>query len=211
MTGRAPTGRSGAHRIALLAAATATIGACAQLIGATEQKDAVQELCGICSETLPDCSKTLNAKLEEATEADVAAWLQSYVELGCDKANCATTALECFYTAPGVCAAAAQACTRSAECCGFDFQNARAGAGCCGPIKQGHCCDPCLTCAEALGLQMPNVNAVCLTHQGTLNAVINCRNTECQLLCQDTKIACDKCVSEKCSSQVKACNDNKAP
>ena len=51
-------------------AAVATIGACAQVIGATEHRDAVQELCGICSETLPDCAKTLNAKLEEANDDD---------------------------------------------------------------------------------------------------------------------------------------------
>ncbi len=209
MTGGARRDRSGAHRIALLFAAAVTIGACAQVIGATEHRDAVQELCGICSDTLPDCSKTLNAKLEAAPEADVATWLQSYVDLGCDKANCATTALECFYTAPGVCTAVGQACTRSAECCGFNFQDARKGSGCCA-AQDGQCCDTCLTCAEALGLQTPDVDAVCLTHRQALNAVINCRNTTCKAACA-TKIACDACVNEKCNAQAKACNNNQAP
>jgi hypothetical protein len=206
----APARRSGAHRIALLAAAAMTIVACADLLDASNHNDVVEELCGgVCKSSLPDCKKKLTTGLATAKDSDVADWLQSYVDLDCRRADCATTALECFYTAPGVCTPVGQACTTSAECCKFDFEDARKGSGCCG-AGGGTCCDTCLTCAEAVGLQMPDVNTVCLSHRPALEAVVNCRNTTCKVACT-TKVACDACVAEKCKAQAKACNEKQAP
>lgn len=211
MTKRAPGRRSGVHRIALLAAAAVTIVACADVIGAGSHRDAVEELCKVCNDTLPDdCKKTLTDALATSSDADVADWLQTYVDLSCDRADCSKTALQCFYTAPGVCTSLGQACSKSAQCCGFDFDDARKGAGCCA-AGDGQCCDTCLTCAEAVGLQVPDVDTVCLSHRAALDAVVNCRKTTCLTACAASKITCDTCVNEKCKTQAKTCNDNKAP
>lgn len=205
--------RSGAHRIALLAAATMTIVACADVIGASNHLDAVEELCRFCDTagSLPDCKKKLTSGLATAKDSDIADWLQTYVDLDCGRADCTTTALECFYTAPGVCTELGQTCTRSQECCKFDFDDARKGSGCCGPEKKGHCCEECLTCAKAVGVLKPDMNAVCLSHQDSVAAVVSCRNTTCMSDCADTKLSCDQCVATKCPKIAQACNDNQAP
>lgn len=210
----APRRRSRVHKIALLAAASLLIAACADVIGATDYRDAVVGLCGDCKDALPDCTKRLTQSLATSKDSDVADWLGTYVELGCDNVACnSPTVLECFYSAPGVCTPLGGACAKSAECCKFDFDDARKGSGCCadGDSGDGKCCDACLTCAEAIGVQMPDVSTVCLSHREALDAVVNCRNTTCKVACATTKVACDACVAKDCKAQANACNDNKAP
>lgn len=204
--------RSTAHRIALFSAALAVIPACADLIGASGYDDAVVLLCA-CSSTLPDCSKTLNAKLAVATDEAKAEWLALYQEKGCDTADCKTVALECFYKAPGVCAPAAGECTRNEGCCDFDFKKPEDSGRCCATSRtsdSGACCDTCITCAQAIGVDKPDVTSVCVSHRSDLDNFLTCKETACALQCA-VKDTCDPCLKLHCQSQIDACNANKAP
>lgn len=204
--------RSAAHRIALFSAALAVIPACADLLGASGYEDAVELLC-TCSSTLPDCQKTLNAKLAVATPEAKAEWLALYQEKGCDTADCKTDALECFYKAPGVCAPAQGECARSEGCCDFDFDKPEEGGRCCATARgsdSGVCCDTCITCAQALGLQTPDVKVVCVSHLPELDAVLTCKEAACAVQCA-VKDTCDSCLALHCKSQIDTCNAKKAP
>ncbi len=220
--------RSRPHRAALLALAVALVGACVNVLDAAGYNDAVEDLCGVCTD-IPDCSATLEAKLDAASDADVRDWLTRYAALGCDTAVCKTTGLECFYTAPGNCSDAGAACETSQECCGFDFDKARDGAGCCAK-DGGACCDHCLTCAAAFGKSPADTGGVCKSQEKALLDVIACRmkncgdvcatpgptcnacmNDDCKVACLTAGAACDACKAKTCKTQLDACNTNQAP
>lgn len=220
--------RSRAHRAALLGAAVALTGACVNVLDAAGYSDAVEELCGVCTD-IPECRPTLEAKLADASDADVRDWLSRYTDLGCDTGSCDTTGLECFYTAPGVCSAMDAPCGKSLECCGFDFDKPPAGAGCCAK-DGGACCDHCLTCAAAFGKSPADTGGVCKSQEKALLDVVACRKKNCDDACatpgpscnacmsDDCKAACvtqgalcDACKAKTCKAQLDACNNNQAP
>ncbi|MFO0589509.1 MAG: hypothetical protein U0441_18370 [Polyangiaceae bacterium] len=206
---KADRGRSPAHRVALLAVAVTSIAACADMLGMTEYHDAIDELCGPCGQkTLPDCKKTLEQSLDNATDPEKADWLALYADLHCDTGRCVEVGLQCFYKAPGVCADAETACKRNEACCGYNFDSPAEGTRCCATTvdsPSGHCCDTCVTCAAALGLQNPDPSQLCISHREALKAVADCKDNYCKLAC-DTKATCDACLLTKCKAQIDACN-----
>lgn len=201
---------STAHRIALLAAAAITVPACAEILGVSHYESAITLLCKC---KLPDCEKTLTEKLADATPAEQAEWLALYDDLGCDTADCDTDALECFYKAPGVCAAPKAECPKSEACCGFDFKKPLEGERCCATSREsdtGTCCETCVSCAQALAMQTPDVSVLCVSHLDALNGVLTCKETWCANECS-TKLSCDVCLKAHCKSAIDTCNGEKAP
>jgi len=204
------------------------VGACVDVIGAGGYKDAVDELCGVCTD-ITDCRKTLETKLGAASDEEVRDWLARYSDLGCDKGECKTTGLECFYSAPGVCLDKGGACEASTECCGFNFDKPHEGAGCCGEAD-GTCCDHCLTCAAAFGKMPADTNGACNSQKKALLDVIACRDkncpdecatpgiacnacmgNDCKTACMTQGAACDACRAKSCKTPLDTCNNNQAP
>lgn len=200
----------GGWRIGLLAAAATLAAACANVLGVADYHDAITPLCK-CS-TLHDCEDRLAKSLETATEDERQEWLERYTDLHCEVATCDSTAYECFYTAPGLCAEPSAECEISAECCGFDFEDARAGAGCCagagGGGDPGACCSSCRTCAdvltEAAETLTPDTSKLCKSHEQWWDDVAKCRNGKCEEQCA-TLAECAKCVANNCKTAVNAC------
>lgn len=211
---RSDRGRSSAHRVALLAAAVASIAACADVLGMTDYNDAISKLCDPCGpKWLPSCKKTLTQSLENATDEQKAEWLTLYSDLSCYKARCEEEGLQCFYKAPGVCAEAEAACKRNEACCGYDFDNPTEGSRCCATTadsETGRCCGTCVTCAAALGLQNPDVTQLCISHRPALKAVLDCKAAHCSGLLCETKDACDLCLAKNCKTEIQACNSETA-
>ena len=202
------------HRAALLAAAVLALGACVNVLGLDEYDDAAHELCDAC-DGIPACEETLNAKLGAASAEEQKAWLTTYQDLDCSHASCKTTALQCFYGAPGNCAAKEAPCAQPEACCGFDFAKPRDGARCCVGGGEGSCCDTCRTCAELLGEGKidPDLGDLCVTHQQTWDDLVACGTAKCSLSCAGGTVTCKACLNDpnKCKSFVTACNANQAP
>lgn len=209
-----------ARRIILLIAGAGAVVACSKALGLADYKDAAHELCSVCT-TLDGCETTLEDKLGAATEEQRSAWLKRYSELHCDKAQCDTTALECFYSAPGNCADTGVACSRSEACCGFDFDAPEKGAACCVDSGGGACCAGCRSCAAVLGDATPDVSTLCLSELPLWSAVKECHDKNCTpehcscslenkcgavcgALCSPEKCETN-CMNIFCKSEVAAC------
>lgn len=194
--------------------------ACAQIVGVDDYKDAIAELCDVCEAVAPECSPKLKESLDGATDDEVRAWLQGYSDHGCATADCELGLAQCFYSAPGLCVAAGQACEVSESCCGFEFNgDHRGGAGCCGGGSQGACCERCSTCAEQIDAYATQTGfddaAVCRSQASAWSALLACAKddpknqlVQCDAACTGmlaSEELCKKCLAEKCQAQFQAC------
>lgn len=201
-----------ARRALLLVAATAGAGACANVVGVADYKDAVDELCGPC-DAIPGCADRLREGLAQAEEEEVVAWLEQYVQLGCDGADCQLELARCFYSAPGMCVAAGEACETSESCCGFDFGQPAAGAGCCDGGGSARCCEDCKTCADAAAAFESQAafdeGTLCRTQVASWEALLGCVTSgvvDCDAVCATMGAdACHECLQAKCPSESAAC------
>lgn len=198
------------HRFALLLAAVVAAGACTNVLGLSDYADAAHELCSAC-DGIEACESTLDAKLDAATADEQRAWLATYDELDCSHAECNTTALQCFYSAPGNCAAEAAPCARPEACCDYDFAAPQSGGRCCVGDGDGACCATCRTCGEVLGDAdpSPDLTDLCVTHRKSWDDLAACIS-DC---CGGSPAKCPACFADvdKCKPQVNACNANMAP
>lgn len=209
------------RRAVLLASAAVTAGACANVIGVADHRNAVAELCGPCTQTMPDCAAELETSLTGASEAEVIAWLEEYGRLGCEGADCSLELARCFYAAPGLCAPIGSACDASETCCGFDFDDTGKGAGCCDGGGSPTCCDDCKTCAERVEAYA-NQDAfddatLCRSHAKSWKDLLTCATddsgmmTGCLAACTgavEMPDLCKGCLAERCAVQFKACGEN---
>ena len=208
-----------ARRALLLGAGAFALGACANLFGLDTYRDAPETLCDRCA-AIPDCEARLNAKLDAAPDAEVAAWLSLYEELGCASSLCDATTLECFYRAPDNQAKDGEPCLHSEGCEDFDFDAPEKGGACCAgdDAEEGVCCaGGCLTCGEKLTsfLDAGDGKAqLCRSHEEAWANVVGCRGKGCLLKCtppfldDGAKKACAACIAEACQQEVDACLKN---
>jgi hypothetical protein len=213
------------RRAVLLAAGAAFAGACANVIGLSDHRDAIKVLCGPC-DTIPDCADRLDEGLSAASDDQVHDWLEEYSKLGCANADCESGLFQCFYSAPGLCVSPEEggACGRSEECCGFDFDEPDKGAGCCDSGGgAGACCADCKRCAdkvEAYANQLPFDEAtLCLSQAGAWKDLHACATAgmlinNCKGQCEGggdvppTEALCKACLANKCLALFQACGED---
>lgn len=203
------------RRLASLAGAALFVGACANILGVSGYEDAAAVFCGPCDDpetVLRDCTDRLTDALDAASDEERAAWLKEYDRLHCDQADCATDALRCFFTAPGLCVGAGATCERSEECCGFDFDSPGDGFGCCAKDElsaAGQCCESCETCPGALAIYAAGGTVtypqVCLSHLTAWRDLRTCAVEKCSDACMGDKDLCQACLGSDCTTPFQAC------
>jgi hypothetical protein len=207
-----------ARRVVLLAAAAAGAGACANVLGVADYKDAVDELCGPC-DTIPDCADRLDASLSAAPREEVIAWLEEYKRLACNSSDCQLELARCFYTAPDLCTALGDPCETSEACCGFDFDEPAKAAACCAGSGSGVCCDDCLSCADRIDAYADGKAVgdatLCRTHVKSWQDLLACATDgvldNCKAECEGampTPMFCKGCLADKCQATFKACGED---
>lgn len=105
------------------------------------------------------CVDFFEARIDDAKDSEIRAWLDAYVELGCDQCagSYALTKLDCVH-APPFCEVDGAACATALDCCGYPETSAclgaTVGAGVCGACKALD--ESCATDEECCGYHGAN-------------------------------------------------------
>ncbi|MBK8259199.1 MAG: hypothetical protein IPK82_41900 [Polyangiaceae bacterium] len=184
-------------------------GACADVLDLGGAVPLAARFCGPCEE-VPNCQARLNAALAEASTEEVEEYLATYESLQCAKAQCDSPQfVECFHSAPGLCAQTGDECVMREACCNFNPEGGAAPETCCLGAGKGACCAECVSCGALLGDLADDKEAeaskLCMSQRKAWDELMKCTQSQCNIACT-TKVGCGLCLNDKCKPQINACN-----